>query len=254
MIQKKPLVSIIIPVFNEAKTVGELLRRVYQYKNNKFDKEIIIVESRGTDGSREIVKEFVRKKHNVKLILEDKPKGKGHAVQEGIKISKGKIILIQDADLEYSVNDYEKVLTPIFAGKTSFVLGSRHLNDQHSFSWRIRKFTGLEIPYAYVMNMAAILIHTFFNKLYGVSLTDPTTMYKVFTKELYTNIAPKTKGFDFDWELVCKFVRLGNIPIEVPIKYESRSPSQGKKIVFFKDGFSYIKTIIKCRFMDISKI
>lgn len=254
MKQKKPLVSIIIPVFNEAKTVNELLSRVYQYKNNKFNKEIIIVESFGTDGSREIVKEFIRGKHKIKLILEDKPKGKGHAVQEGIKASKGEVILIQDADLEYSVDDYEKVLTPIFSGKANFVLGSRHLNDQNSFSWRVRKFKGLEIPYAYIMNISAIIIHTFFNKLYGVSLSDPTTMYKVFTKKLYNKITPRCQRFDFDWELVCKFIRLGNIPIEVPIKYESRSPSQGKKIVFFKDGISYIKTILKCRSIDISRI
>lgn len=250
MLKSKTLVSIIIPVYNEAKTVKEALNNVYQHRSENFDKEIVIVESNSTDGSREIVKNFVKGKKNITLILENTPNGKGHAVQEGIKKAKGEVILIQDADLEYKVQDYDIVLEPILTGKASFVLGSRHLNEHEAFTWRIRKFKGIEIPYAYMMNFAGIIIHGIFNTLYGTNLTDPTTMYKVFTKKLYNQITPKGRRFDFDWELVCKFVRLGYVPLEVPINYDSRSPREGKKIGLFKDGYSCLKTVVKYRFAD----
>lgn len=254
MLNKKPLVSVIFPVFNEAKTVKETLTNVYNYKSNLFDKELVIVESNSSDGSREIVKQFIQAKKDIKLILESKPQGKGHAVQEGIKKSSGEIVLIQDADLEYKVSDYEKVIKPILEGKTEFVLGSRHLKDNKDFNWQIRKFTGLEIPYAYMMNLAGIIIHGLFNLLYGTKLTDPTTMYKVFSRKLYSKIHPKGNRFDFDWELVSKFVRLGHVPIEIPVQYDSRSPSEGKKIGLFKDGWNCISTLVKYRFTDINKL
>src|SRR3989344_1018842 len=172
MKKSKTILTVVTPVYNEANTVIDLLTQVYNLKSNLFDKEMIVVESKSTDGIRELVQNFVRKHPTVKLILEEKPQGKSSAVRKGIAVATGDIILIQDADLEYDVNDYDKLVKPIIDGKTSFVLGSRHLREDHSFNWQIRKFKGKEVLWAYTMNIGAQLMDKFFNVLYGTHLTD----------------------------------------------------------------------------------
>jgi glycosyltransferase involved in cell wall biosynthesis len=250
MKKSKPLLTIVTPVFNEEHTVIELLTRVYNLKSNLFEKEMIIVESNSTDGSRKLVQDFVKKHPEIRLFLEKKPTGKSAAVRKGIAAATGDIILIQDADLEYDVNDYDKLVKPIIEGKTSFVLGSRHLREDHSFNWQIRKFKGREILWAYTMNIGAQLMDKFFNVLYGTHLTDPHTMFKVFKRDLVKQVHLEGEFFELDVELVSKFIRLGHIPIEVPVKYNSRGPAEGKKVRFARDGSRMIKTIIKYRFLD----
>jgi glycosyltransferase involved in cell wall biosynthesis len=250
MKKKKAVLSIITPVFNESNTVIELLSQVYNLKSDQFEKEMIVVESNSTDGSRKLVETFIKKHPNIKLILEDNPKGKGSAVRKGIAAATGDIIIIQDADLEYDVHDYDKLVKPIIEGKTAFVLGSRHLGEDHSFNWQIRKFKGSEIIWAYTMNTVAQIMDKAFNLLYGTKLTDPHTMFKVFSRNLVKQVHLEGEFFELDVELVSKFLRLGQMPIEIPVKYNSRSPNEGKKVRLLRDGSRMIKSILKYRFID----
>lgn len=254
MSKKNPAVSIIIPIYNEARTVEKLLTMVYSHKSKLYLQELILIESNSSDGSRKIVKSFVKGKKNIRLILQKKPTGKSSALRIGFKRAIGDIILIQDADLEYDVNDHEKLIEPILSGKADFVLGSRHLREDSKFNWSIRKFVGWELPFSHVMNIAVIMIDKLFNVLYGTNLTDPNTMFKVFKRDLLNRIHLKGKYFEVDLELVSKFIRLGYIPLEVSIKYKARSLREGKKIKVLRDGYRAIKTIIKYRFIDKDKL
>ncbi len=251
---KKPLLSIIITIYNEEKTVLPLLKSVYTHNVKGVLKELIIIESNSTDKSRKIVSAFANNKKNIHLILQSKPNGKGNAVREGLKYAKGDIILIQDADLEYNVNDYEKLVRPIIEGKTMFVLGSRHLKDNGKTDWLIRRFKGKERLHAHFMNFGGLFFHKLFNIVYGVHLTDPTTMYKVFRSDLLKKVHLEGNYFELDWEIVGKFIRLGYVPLEVPVKYVSRGNSEGKKVKFSRDVYRWIKTIFKVRFIPIKDL
>lgn len=239
---KKHRLSIIIPAYNEKKTIGIILKKVYEHKLPNIQKEIIIVESNSSDGTKEVVKKFVKRRKGVKLILEERPQGKGHALRQGFAQATGDIILIQDADLEYNINDYMKLITPIIENKTSFVLGSRHMDHSRNYIWSIRKFNNK--IYAVFMNIGGLLFHAFFNLVFGTRLTDPTTMYKVFRRKLLKNIHLKGQYFELDFELVGKLIRTGNIPLEVPIQYHSRGLEEGKKVRILRDAPRYVKTIL----------
>lgn len=236
--------SIIIPIYNEAATCQELLDRVLNIKL-PVKKEIIIIESNSTDGTREIIQKLEKQKE-IKLIWQPKPLGKGNAVQHGLAIATGDIILIQDADLEYKPEEYPLLLAPILAHKTSFVLGSRPLGKE---SWSIRRYPSYFF-YARLLNFGGLLYTMLFNLFYGIWLTDPATMFKVFRKECIKDVLWKTTYFDFDWELVAKLIRKGYKPIEIPISYASRSTAEGKKIRFFRDGFLVLCAIVRFRFFD----
>jgi glycosyltransferase involved in cell wall biosynthesis len=241
--------SIVIPVYDEAATVEELLDRVWTAPTAGLERELVIVESNSKDGSREIVERWVAKKKAekpgaVKLILQDKPRGKGNAMKAGFAAATGDIILIQDADLEYEVSDYPVVLEPILAGHADFVLGSRHLA---AGTWKIRKFEDTPLR-AFVYNFAGIFFHGFFNLLYDQELTDPTTMFKVFRRSCLEHIRIESDRFDFDLELAGKLIRSGYAPIEVPVSYASRGNAQGKKIQFVRDGARGMWAMAKYRF------
>jgi glycosyltransferase involved in cell wall biosynthesis len=215
---------------------------------------MVIVESNSTDSTRSRVQEFVRKhKDNaavsLRLLLQEKPQGKGSAMREGLQLASGDIILIQDADLEYDTKDYPQVLQPILDGHADFVLGSRHLS---AGSWKIRKFQ--ESPFkAIYMNFGGSLFHFFFNRVYRVNLTDPTTMYKVFRRRCIEGVRFESSRFDFDFELVAKLIRLGYLPLEVPVSYKSRGFAAGKKIRIFWDPMTYVVAIIKFRLKRIRR-
>lgn len=245
--------SIIVPIYNEKETVEEALRAIYNLKLDGFGKEIVIVEDNSTDGTREIVRKFCKEHPGCKLILCQRPKGKGHAVRVGFSKATGDIFIIQDADLEYDINDYPKLLKPILEGKTKFVLGSRHLDENGKINNMIRKFHGKEKLYAYLMNFGGIFLHNFFNLVYGTKLSDPTTMYKVFTRDLYDKVNFKGNYFELDFEIVAKFVRLGHVPVEIPIKYKARGLEKGKKVRLRRDISKWLDTIIRYRFTPISK-
>lgn len=240
-------VSIIIAVYNEARTVATLLERVWAQPLQQA-KELVIVESNSSDGSREIVTEFVAQHANegatrIRLILEDEPRGKGHAIRNGLAAATGDILLIQDADLEYDVGDYPDLIRPIAEGRAAVVLGSRHMGPNR---WKIRKFARGG-PRAALMNVGGMLFHAFFNLLFGSRLTDPTTMYKVFRAECVRGLALKCNRFDFDFELLGKLLRSGYPVIEVPVTYQSRGFDEGKKIRILRDPITWLVAIVGAR-------
>jgi glycosyltransferase involved in cell wall biosynthesis len=242
-------VSIIIPVYNEAATVATLLDRVWAQSLPEVSKEIIIVESNSTDGSREIVAEF-HARHaaelspRIQVIHEPRPMGKGHAIRQGFATATGDILLIQDADLEYDVADYPELLKPIIEGRTALVLGSRHMGPDR---WQIRKFTQDGLKTAF-MNFGGILFHAFFNTVFSTRLTDPTSMYKVFRSECLNGLNFTSDRFDFDFELLGKLIRAGYRPLEVPVNYKSRGFDEGKKIRIFRDPPTWVVAILRSRF------
>ena len=237
--------SIIIPVYNEAATFSELMNRVLAVRIPNVKKEIIIAESNSTDGTRKLVKNYEGKK-GITVLYQERPLGKGNAVRLGLQHATGDIVLIQDADLEYKPEEYEKLLEPILSGKTAFVLGSRPLGKD---TWLIRSYLKDTI-YAKLLNIGGLFYTMLFNLLYFVWLTDPATMFKVFRKDCVKNMTFKSNYFDFDWELVAKLVRRGHVPLEVPISYTSRSLHEGKKIRFLRDGFFVFWAILRYRFLD----
>jgi glycosyltransferase involved in cell wall biosynthesis len=245
-------VSIIVAVYNEARTVATLLDRVWLQPLPNADKEIIIVESNSTDGSRELVEEFLAShagepSSRIQVVFESGPKGKGHAIRQGFAVATGDILLVQDADLEYDTADYPDLLIPIIEGRNAFVLGSRHMGPD---GWKIRKFSrgGLESA---VMNFGGILFHGFFNALFGTHLTDPTSMYKVFRADCLDGLKFSCNRFDFDYELLGKLIRAGFEPLEIPVSYKSRGFDDGKKIRIFRDPPNWILAILKCRFAPL---
>ncbi len=245
-------VSIIIPVYNEAKTVATLLDRVWAQPLPEASKEIIIIESNSTDGSREIVAEFLARhaaesSPRIQVIHQPRPRGKGHAIRQGFAAATGEILLIQDADLEYDVTDYPDLLKPIIEGRTAFVLGSRHMGPNR---WKIRKFAhgGLQ---AVFMNFGGLLFHALFNAVFSTRLTDPTSMYKVFRSDCLDGLNFASNRFDFDFELLGKLIRAGYIPLEIPVSYQSRGFDEGKKIRVFRDPLTWFFAILKCRFTTL---
>ena len=237
--------SIILPVYDENKTIKTVLEQVGDFAMANLEKEIIIIDGGSVDGTKEVLKEY-EKKPGYKVIYEEKPRGKGAAVREGLKHITGDILLIQDADLEYSVSDYPKVLAPIINGKSEIVFGSRAMQNKQR--WQYRKLKGANRIYGFFVNFGGFLFTGLFNILYGTSLTDGATMFKVFKTRLFKGFVLESDGFDFDWEIQGKFARKGYKFYEVPISYNARSVAEGKKIRFWRDGFKVFKAIIYFRF------
>jgi len=235
------VLSVVVPVYNEAATVRPALDAILAKAVPGWTLQIIIVESNSTDGTRDIVVGYGRHPR-VKLILEDAPRGKGHAVRAGFAHATGDVILIQDADLEYDLNDYDVLLAPIAAGRQEFVLGSRHGEG----GWAIRKFSDQPVQ-ALVLNLAHWGFTLLMNVALGIWLRDPFTMYKVFRRDCLAGLTFECNRFDFDWELLIKLVRKGHRPIEIPISYKSRSFKEGKKISMFRDPVTWLWALVKFR-------
>jgi glycosyltransferase involved in cell wall biosynthesis len=238
------VLSVVVPIFNERATVREALDAIVAKRIEGWELEVILIESNSTDGTREIVQTYASRP-GVKLILEDRPRGKGHAVRTGFAAATGEVILIQDADLEYDLGDYEVLLEPIASGRQSFVLGSRHATG-----WAIRTFAD-QPAQALVLNLAHWGFTLMINASLGVWLRDPFTMYKVFRRDCLGGLRLECNRFDFDWELLIKLIRRGHLPIEIPIRYKSRSFKEGKKISMFRDPVSWIWALAKFRFQRL---
>jgi glycosyltransferase involved in cell wall biosynthesis len=238
-------VSVVVPVYNEISTVRAALDALVAKRIEGYELRLIIVESNSTDGSREVVLDY-SEDPAVTVILEDAPRGKGHAVRAGLASASGDIIMIQDADLEYDLGDYEKLLAPIAAGEHDFVLGSRHAKK----GWAIRKFTDQKL-HALVLNLAHWTFTLMINASLGIWLNDPFTMYKVFRRECLRGLKLECNRFDFDWELLIKLVRKGYRPVEIPVSYHSRSFKQGKKVSLFRDPLTWMIALAKYRFQPL---
>jgi glycosyltransferase involved in cell wall biosynthesis len=238
---------VIVPVYNEAQTARITLDALLAKAVPGLQLEVVIVESNSTDGSREIVNSF-REHPRVRLILEDKPRGKGHAVRGGLQAATGDIILIQDADLEYSLDDYEPLLQPILAGERDFVLGSRHGKG----GFKMRHFENQPVR-AFVLNTAHWTFTLLINVSLGIWLRDPFTMYKVFRRDCLAGLTFECNRFDFDWELLIKLIRAGHRPLEIPVSYNSRSFAEGKKVRIFRDPVTWLWAWAKSRFGPLAR-
>jgi len=239
--------SLIIPVYNERATVRTLLDQVLALDIPGVEKEILIVEGRSTDGTRDIVAEYA-KRPGVRVLYEEAPRGKGAAVALGLKEITGDILLIQDGDLEYSVSDYPKLLAPLQDGRADVVFGSRVLDSpQH---WQFRRFGGLERLYGLIINLGGVFFTGLFNLLYGTRLSDGATMFKLFKTEHLRGLALKSRGFDYDWEMSAKLAKKGCRFAEVPVLYKARSRAEGKKIRFWRDGWRVFAAIVRYRFVN----
>jgi hypothetical protein len=237
----RPTLSIVVPVYNEAATLRQVLDALVAKRLPDVDTEVVIVESNSTDGSREIVLGY-RGRPNVRVVLQPEARGKGSAVREGIEHATGDVILIQDADLEYDILDYEVLVHPIVAGRAHFVLGTRHAGH-----WKIRQFAEVQAFLADVLNLSHWALVAIMNRLYRQTLTDPFTMFKVFRRDCLYGVDFECDLFDFDVELVCKLLRKGYTPLEIPVNYRARSFAEGKKIRFLRDGWNCIRAILKYR-------
>ena len=241
-----PLLSIVLPVYNEAATFTVLMEQLLALELDKVQKEIVIIESNSSDGSRDQVLKYLGHP-DVKGILQEKPGGKGNAVRAGLEHATGDIILIQDADLEYDLNDYTALLEPILANRKAFVLGARR-----GGKWKMRHFTDQQQLSTY-FNFGHVLFTNLVNALYGQRMQDPFTMFKVFRRDCLYNLKFECNRFDFDFELVIKLLRKGYTPLEIPVNYFSRSFKEGKKVDMFRDPFTWIKASFKYRFVKITK-
>ena len=244
--ERRPMrrLSIIVPVYNEAATVADLLGRLGAKEIDGLEKEIIVVESNSTDGSRDLVRRY-EGRPGWKLILQDRPRGKGFAVRAGLAQATGDYILIQDSDLEYDLEDYEMLLHPLVTGQHAFVLGARH--GKRSW-WKMRQFSDQPAS-ALLLNFGHFIFASAINVMFGLRLHDPFTMFKVFRRDCIYDLPFECNRFDFDYELLLKIVRRGFRPPEIPVNYRSRSFTEGKKVAFFRDPISWIVVLFRLRFL-----
>lgn len=225
--------SIIIPVYNEKKTILEILKKVKSVNLNGIKKEIIVVDDCSKDGTRDILKNI--KDSEIKLLYHKHNQGKGYAIRTGLKHVTGDVIIIQDADLEYDPEDYVSLLEVIKQGGEA-VYGSRLLHKDFFPKYSLNLF-------------ATRLLSIMSNVLYGTRITDEPTCYKMFKTDILKRINLKCTRFEFCPEVTAKLAKLGVEIKEIPIRYYPRSIEEGKKINW-KDGIEAIWTLIKYRFVN----
>ncbi|HIS88118.1 TPA: glycosyltransferase family 2 protein [Candidatus Avigastranaerophilus faecigallinarum] len=227
-------VSIIIPVFNEKNTIKALLEKVQNANFSSLEKEIIMVDDCSNDGTTEILRELSK---NYKVFFHEKNQGKGAAIRTAIKEATGDFVVIQDADLEYLPDDYDKLLPFLINDEADVVYGSRFKNQENSKNFILKN------------KIANKFLTLLTNILYGAEITDMETCYKAFKRELIQSITIKSNRFDFEPEITAKIMKRKARLKEVPISYFGRGHDEGKKINW-KDGIHAILTLIKFRFTD----
>ncbi len=241
--------SVIVPAFNEAATFDALMQRLLRKSMTALAIEIIVVESNSTDGTRKLAERYANHPR-VRVIFEDQPRGKGHAVRQGLDAARGEFVLIQDADLEYDMEDYDVLLEPLVSGREAFVLGSRHGANAW---WKMRQFTG-----QHLLSLFFNCGHQFFtfllNALFAQKLKDPFTMFKVFRRDCLFGLEFRCDRFDFDYELLVKLVRKGYKPIEIPVNYRSRSYQEGKKVSIVRDPLNWIGALAWLRWTRVDPL
>lgn len=223
--------SVVIPVYNEVSTIGEVLKRV---RSVPQDKEIIVIDDGSTDGTKEWLGKLTMEE--VTVLFHSENRGKGAALRTGFEQATGDIVIIQDADLEYDPRDYDCLIGPIADGRADVVFGSRFLGGPHRvlFFWH------------YVGNKVLTVLS---NMLTNLNLSDMETGYKAFRTSLLQRIRIKSNRFGFEPEITAKFARLKCRMYEVPISYSGRGYEEGKKITW-RDGLAALFHVIRFRFFD----
>jgi len=224
--------SIVIPVYNEAQTIEEIIRRVVSAPPEDMDREIVIVDDCSTDGTEKTLSQI--EDERIKVFRHEQNMGKGAALRTGFAHTTGDIILVQDADLEYDPRDYPKLLDPILDGRADVVFGSRFLGGPH----RVLLF------WHYVGNKMLTMLS---NMLTNINLTDMETCYKVFTRQVLDKIEVKENRFGFEPEFTARVARLKLRIYETPISYSGRTYEEGKKIGPI-DALRALYCVIKYRF------
>lgn len=227
-------VSVIIPIYNEVKTIERIIQRV---KDVNIEKEIIAVDDCSTDGTREILKGI--SEDGIKVLFHEKNQGKGAALRTGFKHISGEVVIIQDADLEYDPQDYIKLIKPIREEGTEIVYGSRFLNRKH--------LPHFERPFYLTHFIGNKFLNFLTSLLYRTKITDMETCYKALNKKVVENMSLSARGFDIEPEITAQLLRKGFKIHEVPISYSPRGYKEGKKISW-KDGFIAIFVLLKYRF------
>ena len=217
------LLSVIIPVFNEKDHIEAILERI---KAVDIEKTIIVVDDLSTDGTRDLIRE----RKDITVLLHEKNRGKGAAIRTGLEHARGTITIIQDADLEYSPEDYHRLIEPILQKRTCAVYGSRILGQ------------GDFLPHSYLANRFLTCLT---NVLYRAHLTDMETCYKMIETRLLKTLNLISNRFEIEPEITCKILKQGETIIELPIQYKGRR--QGKKIGVL-DGIQAIWNIVKWKF------
>jgi len=224
--------SIVIPAYNEAKTIVAILKKVMALS---VEKEIIVVDDGSTDGTGKILEDFIREKRGINLIRHNFNRGKGAAVRSALEKVSGDVVVIQDADLEYEPEDLLKMLKNIEKGKAVVVYGSRVLGKG---------------PMSYLRYyLGGRFLSMLTNILCGSAITDEPTCYKMFKREILEGLKLRSEGFEFCPEVTAKVLRRGYNIVEVPIRYNPRKIKEGKKIRWW-DGLKAIFTLIRFRFFD----
>ena len=227
----KPLISIIVPIYNEEKTILQILKKLSEIKKWGYPFEVIVVNDGSTDTTNYILSE--NKTLIDKLLNNKKNSGKGYSVKKGLEIADGNYIIFQDGDLEYDPNDFKKFFKLIEKFNPDLIIGSRFVYAEYTRS------------HYFLNKVGNKLITLLFNIIYNTTFTDIYSCYACFKKDLINIDLLKTNGFEQQAEILSKVVRSGKKFYEVPINYNGRSHQEGKKIKFYHI-FSVIFQIIKC--------
>lgn len=223
--------SVVIPVFNEAGTIAEIIHRV---RRTGLDIELIVVDDGSTDGTRAVLEQ--ERPHIDHLLLQPANRGKGAALKAGFAVATGDVVIIQDADLEYDPEDYHELLKPITKAGADLVLGSRLTGARPQRAYYYWHYVGNR------------LITFITQVLYNTTLSDIYTCYKAFRRELLTGLDVHSDGFDFDAEFLAKLLKRPLVVYEVPIAYYGRSYREGKKIKWHHTR-GVIWNLVKYRFV-----
>ncbi|MHB8317925.1 MAG: glycosyltransferase family 2 protein [Acidimicrobiales bacterium] len=222
--------SVILPVFNERRTIAEIIRRMRAVSVPVLV-DIVVVDDGSIDGSDKVLAALADS--TVRVVTHEKNQGKGAAIRTGLAHASGDLILIQDADLEYDPDDWPRLLDPILKGKASVVYGSRFTGERKNM-----------MPLHWIGNRFLSLVT---NVLYSSTLSDMETCYKLFSRTAIEGMTIVSNRFDFEPEITAKLLRRGYRIYEVPISYAGREADEGKKITW-RDGFAALRALVKFRF------
>jgi glycosyltransferase involved in cell wall biosynthesis len=228
---RDPLLTVVMPVYNERATLQEIVERVLAVPVRI---ELIAVDDASTDGSRELLQQLGQER-KFRVLLQETNRGKGAAVRRGIAEAGGDVIVVQDADLEYSPEEYPELLDLIVKGKADAVFGSRFLGRHRCF--------------LFTHYLANLFLNLVVNVLYNTTMTDMETCFKAVRSDVLKPIPLHSDRFGIEPEITAKLFKRGARVYEIPITYEGRDYAEGKKITW-RDGFPALWTLVKYRFVD----